>query len=68
MTPPRSSRDADRQFLVDCPRHDGTSRIFSTYATREQAEAAAAQLRRVGCVVRVHGPDELDFDPLGEPG
>ena len=50
-------------FAVDCPRFDGGSRLWACYETREQAEAAAAQLRRVGCHVVVRGPDDAEPAP-----
>ncbi len=42
-------------FAVDCARHDGGTRLWAAYATREQAEAAA--LRAVGLRVIVRKSD-----------
>lgn len=53
-----SHRVLERPFRVDCPRFDGTMRLYAAYSTREQAEAAASQLRAVGCHVIVRGPDD----------
>ncbi len=50
-------------FAVDCARHDGGTRLWAAYATREQAEAAAAALRAVGLHVLVRGPDDAEPAP-----
>lgn len=57
----------EQQFAVDCPRFDGSARVWASYPTREQAEAAAAQLRSVGCHVVVRGPDQDLAEAQTEP-
>jgi hypothetical protein len=39
--------------VVEVQRHDRTWRVFSAYATKEQAEAVARRLREVHCPARV---------------
>ena len=63
----RRAPDREHPFAVDCPRFDGTTRFFSSYATRAQAEAVAQSLRDVGCAAVVREPDDAILTAPGTP-
>jgi hypothetical protein len=50
---PGMGTDAPMQFMVLCQKRNGRRLLFRRFATQDEADAAAAALRRVGCAATV---------------